>query len=98
MLAIPMRSRYTQDLTWQYVQDNWDKVKAQMTPLSAGYFVGSAGNFCSAERRDQVVSFYSTHKVASSERALKRAVDTINDCIELRANQEQNLKEWLAKQ
>jgi aminopeptidase N len=98
MLGIPLSRRETQDFAWQYVQENWDKVKAQMTPLSAGYFVGSAGSFCSVERRDQVVSFYSTHKVASSERSLKRAIDAINDCVELRANQEQNLKDWLAKQ
>ncbi len=98
MLSIPFMSSETRDYAWQYVQQNWDKVVAQMTPLSAGSFVGSAGNFCSAEARDQVVAFYASHKVPSSERALKRAVDQINDCIELRANQEANLKEWLAKQ
>ena len=98
MLSIPFRSRDTRELAWQYVQQNWDKVKAQLTPLSAGYFVGAAGSFCSAEARDQVVSFYAAHKVPSSERSLKRAVDQINDCIEFRADQEGNLKEWLAKQ
>jgi aminopeptidase N/puromycin-sensitive aminopeptidase len=98
MLAIPMRSRDTRDFAWQYIQANWEKVLAQMTPLSAGSFVGAAGSFCSAASRDQVVGFYSTHKVPSSERALKRAIDQINDCIELRQNQEGNLKAWLAKQ
>ncbi len=85
MLSIPFRSRDTRELAWQYVQQNWEKVKAQMTPLSASGFVGAAGSFCSAESRDQVVSFYASHKVASSERSLKRAVDQINDCIEFRA-------------
>jgi aminopeptidase N len=98
MLSIPFRSRDTRDLAWQYVQQNWDKVKTQMTPLSASGFVGAAGSFCSAESRDQVVAFYASHRVASSERSLKRAIDQINDCIEFRANQEGNLKEWLAKQ
>ncbi len=98
MLSIPFRSRDTRELAWQYVQQNWEKVKAQMTPLSASGFVGAAGSFCSAESRDQVVAFYASHRVASSERSLKRAIDQINDCIEFRANQEGNLKEWLAKQ
>jgi aminopeptidase N/puromycin-sensitive aminopeptidase len=98
LLSIPFRSRDTRELAWQYVQQNWEKVKAQFTPLSAGGFVGAAGYFCSAEARDQVVSFYGSHKVASSERSLKRAVDQINDCIEFRTNQEGNLKDWLAKQ
>jgi aminopeptidase N/puromycin-sensitive aminopeptidase len=98
MLSIPFRSRDTRELVWQYVQQNWVKVKAQLTPLSASYFVGAAGSFCNAEARDQVVSFYGSHKVASSERSLKRAIDQINDCIEFRADQEANLKAWLAKQ
>jgi len=96
MLAVPLMNGDTRDLAWQYDQENWDKVKAQFTPLSAGGFVGATGSFCSAEARDQVVAFFSAHKVPSSERALKRAVDQINDCIELRANQGPNLKQWLA--
>src|SRR5271170_8012888 len=54
MLSIPFRSRDTRELAWQYVQLNWEKVKAQMTPLSASGFVGAAGSFCRAESRDQV--------------------------------------------
>ncbi len=98
MLSIPFASRDTRELVWQYVQQNWDQVKAQLTPLSAGYFVGATSSFCSAESRDRVVAFYAAHKVPSSERSLKRAVARINDCIEFRANQEGNLKDWLAKQ
>ena len=98
LLAALLRSRATHDITWQYVQQNWDKVAVQFTPLSGGRFVGAAGSFCSAEARDQVIAFFNTHKVGSSQRALKRATDEINDCIELRANQEPKLKEWLATQ
>jgi aminopeptidase N/puromycin-sensitive aminopeptidase len=98
MLSIPLRSRDTQEIAWRYIRDNWEKVKAQMTPLSAGGFVGAVGSFCSVEKRDEAVKFYTGHKVPSSERSLKRAIDQIDDCIELRANQEGNLKEWLAKQ
>ena len=50
------------------------------------------------EKRDEVVSFFATHKVPASERALTRAKDQINDCIELRSLQEPNLKEWIAEQ
>jgi aminopeptidase N len=97
MLASPLRSNETREMAWQYIQNNWDKVKQQLTPLVASGFVGATGSFCSAESRDQVVAFFTVHK-AASQRALNRAVDQINDCIELRANQEGNLKEWLAKQ
>jgi aminopeptidase N len=98
MLAIPLRNNDTRELAWQYIQQNWDRVTAQLTKWSVGAIAGSTGSFCSAESRDQVVAFFATHKAEGSQRALKRAVDQINDCIELRANQEANLKEWLATQ
>ncbi len=68
MLASPLRSNDTRELAWQYIQQNWDKVQAQMTPLVASRFVGATGSFCSVESRDQVVAFFTAHKVASSER------------------------------
>jgi aminopeptidase N/puromycin-sensitive aminopeptidase len=45
-----------------------------------------------------VKSYFSTHKVAAADRALKHSVERINGCIEFRALQEPNLKKWLAKQ
>ena len=98
MLSIPMGSSETRDLAWAYIQQNWDKVTAQLTKWSVGAIAGATGNFCSAESRDQVVTFFGARKSPATDRALKRAVDQINDCIELRANQGTQLQGWLAKQ
>jgi aminopeptidase N/puromycin-sensitive aminopeptidase len=98
MLAIPLGGSDTREFAWQYIQQNWDKVTGQLTKWSLGAIAGATGSFCSAESRDQVKAFFAAHAVKGSERSLSRAVDQINDCIELRANQEGNLKEWLAKQ
>jgi hypothetical protein len=62
------------------------------------YLISGTGYFCSADVRDQVTSFFATHKVAASERALARAKNQINDCIELRSAQEPKLKDWIAQQ
>ena len=97
-VASELRSRDTRDLAWQYIQDNWGKVAVQLTEFGGAYIVSATGAFCSAERIDQVASFFAMHKVAASARALARAKDQINDCIDLRSAQEQNLKAWLAKQ
>jgi aminopeptidase N/puromycin-sensitive aminopeptidase len=45
-----------------------------------------------------VEAFFSTHKVAASDMALKHALEHIDGCIELRALQEPKLKQWLAAQ
>jgi len=97
-LLIMLRSPETRDQAWQYIQQNWDKVQAQLTTSMGGYLVSGTGGFCSADAREQVTSFFKTHKVAASERALVRAKDQINDCIELRNDQGSNLKEWVAGQ
>lgn len=97
-LGMPLRSSDTREIAWQYIQQNWDKVKTEFTPLNGGFLVGATGSFCSTEKRDEVVSFFGTHKVPSSERALKRATDAINDCIEFRTEQASKLQAWLSKQ
>jgi len=98
MVATELRSRFTQDLAWEYVQKNWDKVAAQLTTFGGAYIVGATGSFCSADRIEQVQGFFATHKVIAAERTLSIAKDEINDCIDLRQSQESNLKAWLAKQ
>jgi aminopeptidase N/puromycin-sensitive aminopeptidase len=96
--AIALQNDATREQAWKYIQNNWEKVQAQFTPEMGARFVGATGNFCSAEDRTSVEQFFSTHKVASSDKALKHAIERINGCIELRTLQEPNLKQWLAAQ
>jgi aminopeptidase N/puromycin-sensitive aminopeptidase len=86
------------DQSWKYIQDNWEKVQAQFTTAMGAALVGSTSGFCSAESRASVESFFSTHKVAAADVALKHALERIDGCIEFRKLQEPNLKQWLAAQ
>jgi aminopeptidase N/puromycin-sensitive aminopeptidase len=96
--AIALHNTETRDLAWDYVKANWDKVHAQMTESLGGYLVSGTGSFCSASARDDVSSFFATHKVASAEVELKHAIEHINGCIIFRSQQEQNLQQWLASE
>jgi aminopeptidase N len=97
-LAIALRSESTRELAWKYVQSHWDKVQAQLTTEMGGVLVGSTASFCTAQDRDNVENFFSTHKVAATSVSLKHAVEGINGCIELRGLQEPQFKSWLAAQ
>jgi aminopeptidase N/puromycin-sensitive aminopeptidase len=88
----------THDEAWKYEQANWPRVQAQLTEMMGGYLVSAAGSFCSAEKSDEVASFFTAHPVHAAERALARAKNQIHDCVELRTAQEPNLQTWLAKQ
>jgi aminopeptidase N len=96
--AIALRDDATRDLAWKYVKGHWETVRTLLTPELGSYLVGSAGAFCSAEARDDVNAFFTSHKVPSADRALKHSIERINGCIELRALQEPNLKRWIAEQ
>ena len=96
--ALALQVNENRDQAWKYIQANWNKVQAQLTTELGGILVGSTGSFCSAADRDGVKQFFSTHKVPAADLALKHAIEHIDGCIELRALQEPNLKQWLAAQ
>jgi aminopeptidase N len=95
LLLIEMQIPETRDAAWDFIRNNWDKVQAQLTTASGGAIVGSVGSFCDAAHRDEAVAFFDAHKVPSASRALPRALNSINDCIDLRAAQSANLQAWL---
>lgn len=97
-LALELQIDANRDQTWNYIKANWDKVQAQLTTEMGGYLVGSTSSFCSIEARNDVESFFAAHKLATTERTLQHAIESINGCIEFRALQGENLKRWLATQ
>ena len=59
--------------------------------------VGATGVFCDAGMRDQVTDFFAAHKVAAAERTYKQSLERINNCVELKAEQENKLASWLGQ-
>jgi aminopeptidase N len=98
LFIIALRDRDTRPIAWDYIQKNWDKVHAQMTTMMGGFFVGSAGSFCSQEKGQEVQTFFTAHPVMAAERAVKKATDSIHDCSVLRATQQPKLAIWLSGQ
>jgi aminopeptidase N/puromycin-sensitive aminopeptidase len=98
VLVALLRDRATRDQTWDYMQKNWNKVHAQLTVSSGAEVVRATGNFCTVRQRDEVIGFFATHKIEASERTLAKAVDSINDCIQLRSSQEADFHTWLEAQ
>jgi aminopeptidase N len=95
LIALLLTRRETQDLAWSFVQQHWGAISGKATENSGARIVEAAGGFCSAGKRDEVASFFAAHPVASAERTLAKSIDSINDCIHLRAAQEPELRRWL---
>ncbi len=64
------------DQAWKFIQDNWELVQAQFTTDIGADLVASTGNFCSANARDNVKNFFSTHKVSSSDMSFNTPSNT----------------------
>jgi aminopeptidase N/puromycin-sensitive aminopeptidase len=96
--AIALQIDATRPAAWSYIKSHWDTIRTLLTPELGGALVGSSGAFCSAGARDDVKSFYASHKVPDTDRALKHAVEAIDGCIELRTLQQPNLDKWIAEQ
>lgn len=98
LFVIALRDRDTRPIAWDYMKANWNKVSAQITPLIGSVMVGSTGRFCSAEKAQEVQTFFQAHPVVAAQRAVGRATDAIHDCTVLRAAQQPKLASWLAHQ
>ncbi len=98
LFVMALRNRDTRPIAWDYIQKNWDKVHAQLTTMMGGYLVGATGTFCSAEKGQEVQTFFAAHPVMAAERAIKRATDSIHDCTVLQAAQQPRLTTWLSGQ
>jgi aminopeptidase N/puromycin-sensitive aminopeptidase len=98
LFMLALRNRDTRPLAWDYIQSHWGKVNAQLTTMMGGYLVGATSGFCSAERASHVQSFFKSHPVPASARALQQSINTIHDCTTLRSAQQANLTNWLAGQ
>jgi aminopeptidase N len=86
-----------QKLAWDFVLTHWDAVQKVGGPFASAQVVGSTSSFCDAHMRDQVVAFYSAHKVEAAERTYRQSIERINNCVDLKSQQEPQLASWLGQ-
>ena len=97
VITTVMRNPAGRDLAWDFVRQHWPEVEKAGGPFASAQVVGATGIFCEAGMRDQVTEFFSAHKVAAAERTYKQSIERINNCVDLRSQQEPQLATWLEK-
>jgi aminopeptidase N/puromycin-sensitive aminopeptidase len=95
LIALLLTRRETQEQAWAFVEQHWAAIQRKATVNSGARIVEATGAFCSAQKRDEVASFFAAHPVESAERTLAKALGSIDACIHLRATQEPELRRWL---
>jgi aminopeptidase N len=92
-----MSSTAGEKLAWDFVLAHWDTVQKAGGPFASAQVVGSTGSFCDAHMRDQVVEFYAAHKIEAAERTYRQSIERINNCVDLKSQQEPQLASWLGQ-
>jgi len=84
--------------TWEFVRAHWPELEKKLSNYTTGPIVSMADSFCDTASRDQVQQFFTEHHIPSAERTLKQTLETINECVDLRSQQQNNLASWLKQQ
>jgi aminopeptidase N len=85
-------------LAWDFVRWHWAEVEQAGGPFAGAQIEESAGGFCDTKYRDEVKDFFSAHKLSAGERTLKQSLERINNCIDLKSLQSDQLASWLHHQ
>jgi aminopeptidase N len=84
-------------LAWDFIQSHWDAVQKSGGPFASAQVVGATSSFCDAHMRDQVADFFAAHKVDAGERTYRQSIERINNCVDLKSQQEPQLASWLGQ-
>ena len=84
-------------LAWDFIQSHWDAIAKAGGPFASAEVVQSTSVFCDSGMRDQVTEFFSAHKIPAAERSYKQSIERINNCIDLKSQQEPKLAAWLGQ-
>ena len=84
-------------LAWDFVLSHWDAVQKAGGPFASAQVVGATGSFCDARMRDQVSDFYAAHKIEAAERTYRQVIERINNCVDLKSQQQPQLASWLGQ-
>jgi len=84
-------------LAWDFIRQHWSEIEKAGGPFASAQVVQATSGFCDAGMRDQVTEFFNAHKIATAERSYRQSIERINNCIDLKSQQERQLASWLGQ-
>jgi aminopeptidase N len=86
----------SREAAWTFVQSQWPALTQKLVTFQGiPTIIGSLGGFCSTERAIEVRQFFDKNAVPSAERALRQAIERIDNCTSLRTRQSPAFASWL---
>jgi aminopeptidase N len=95
LISAVMQNPAAEKQAWAFVQAHWATIENLGGAFAGGAIVQATGSFCDPEMRDEVQAFFTSHPAPAAERSLKQAVERMNYCVALNAQQGPRLASWL---
>jgi len=97
LISVVMENPAGAKLAWDFVRAHWSEIEKVGGGFTSGEVVAATSVFCDAGMRDEVQTFFATHKVPTAERTLKQSVERMNYCVDLKSRQTPQLSSWLER-
>jgi aminopeptidase N/puromycin-sensitive aminopeptidase len=97
LISDVMRNPAGEKLAWGFVLAHWDTVQKAGGPFASAEIVYATSSFCDANMRDQVATFFAAHKIDGAQRTYRQSIERINNCVDLKSQQEPQLASWLGE-
>jgi len=97
LLGNELANPASQPLAWDFIRQHWTDIEKGGNPFAGAQILGYTRSFCDPSLRDQLTEFYTSHKIAGAERTYKQSIELINDCIDLKTQQQPQLAQWLGQ-
>jgi aminopeptidase N len=86
-------------LAWAFVKSNWTALAPKMSVFGGDVaLMDGLASFCDESSRDDIKTFFATHKLSDSPRPLTQTLERITSCVDLKAKQTGIVSSWLANQ
>jgi aminopeptidase N len=97
ILSNLMRNPASQNAAWDFMRAHVEELQKKTGGGlgGAGLFLGGARGFCDGQRVEEVKQFFQQHPMPGTERNQKQAIESIESCVQLRNQQQDNLAAWL---
>ncbi|MGA9391988.1 MAG: M1 family metallopeptidase [Candidatus Sulfotelmatobacter sp.] len=97
LIGSVMQNPAGEKLAWDFVLAHWSAVQKAGGPFASAEIVGDTSSFCDTRMRDRVTDFFKAHQIEAAERTYRQSIERINDCVDLKSQQEPQLASWLGQ-
>ncbi|HEY3044703.1 MAG TPA: M1 family aminopeptidase [Vicinamibacterales bacterium] len=83
---------------WSFIKAYWTTLEPKLRIFNAAARIVSALDaFCDSSSRDDIRTFFETHRLPGVTGAVNRVTERINNCIDLREKQTRPVSDWLSR-